>query len=90
MNNSRRKIIAAIINKIDLISEEMEVILNDIENVKDEEEEVLDSIPENLQGSERYSITEESVDNLNTAFDMWQEAFDNIEEIKSALEEAAN
>lgn len=89
MNNARRKIIAAIINKIDLISEEMEVILNDIESVKDEEE-VLDSIPENLQGSERYSITEESVDNLNTAFDMWQEAFDNIEEIKSALDEAAN
>lgn len=90
MNNARRKIIASIINKIDLISEEMEVILNDIESVKDEEEEVLDSIPENLQGSERYNITEESVDNLNTAFDMWQEAFDNIEEIKSALEEAAN
>ena len=90
MNNQRRKRIASIIGEIVSLSEKMEMILNSIEEIKDEEEECFESIPENLQGSERYERAEEVVDCLNNAYDMWQEAFDNVEEITSALEEASN
>ena len=90
MNNKRRKNIAEIISQLNSLSEKVENILSDIEIVKDEEEECLENIPENLQESERYNQVEEAADNLNTAYDMCQDVFGNIEEIISTLEEATN
>ena len=88
MNNARRKTINGILTRLIKISEEMESILSDIELVKDEEEECFDNIPENLQESDRYQAAEAAVDNLNAAYDLWQEAFESIEDITSSLEEA--
>ncbi len=90
MNIQRRKRISAIINDISVLSEKMESILNDIEEVKDEEEEYLDNIPENLSGSERYEKAEGAVENLDDACCQMQESLDYLEDIASALEEAAN
>ena len=40
-----------------------------MEDIKSDEQDYLDNIPENLQGSERYSIAEEAIDNLDSAID---------------------
>ena len=86
MNNTRRKTISRILTRLTEISEEIESILSDIELVKDEEEESFENIPENLQESDRYQAREAAVDNLNNAYDLWQEAFESIEDVSSSLE----
>ena len=89
MNIARRKNIALVIAEIQSLSGKMETVLEDIEIIKDEEEEYRDNIPENLQGSDRYSAAEEAIDNLNSAYDTLQEAFDNLNDVVSSLEEAS-
>lgn len=88
MNNARRKTISRILTRLTEISEVMESILSDIELVKDEEEECFDNIHENLQESDRYQAAEAAVDNLNNAYDLWQEAIESIEDVSSSLETA--
>ena len=51
----------------------------DIEQLCDEEQDYLDSIPENLQGGERYEKSEEAVSALEGAVDCLDEAIDNID-----------
>lgn len=88
MNQVRRKSISRILVKLSEISGEMESILSDIEQIKTEEEESFENIPENLQESDRYQAAETAVDHLNDAYDLWQEAFESIEDVASSLEEA--
>lgn len=38
-----------------------------VDNVADKESDAMDNVPENLQGSDRYSAMEEVVDRLNDA-----------------------
>ena len=73
MNDQRRKDIAAIVQILDSAKDELQ-------NVLDEETEARDSIPENLQTSERYYVAEEAVTAL-------EEAVDNIEDITGNLKE---
>lgn len=90
MNAKRRKDIAFLVRDIKLLSEKAESIMNDLESIKGEEEECLENIPENLQDSERYTITEEAVENLDNAYETLQEAIDNLCDVVSSLEEASN
>jgi hypothetical protein len=71
MNNNQRKELAKIIDRI-------EDIKNDIEYVRDEEQEKIDNLPENLQGSEKYSLMEEAVSNLDYALSNLEDVVDNI------------
>lgn len=89
MNIARRKNIALVIAEITKLSEKMESILENIEIIKEEEEEYRDNIPENLQGSVRYSNADEAVDNLDSAYGTLQEALDNLGDVTSSLEEAS-
>lgn len=73
MNRTRRKEIATIAHNIS----EAESALR---SLADEEQEALDNMPENLQGSDRYSAAEEAVDILN-------EVSDELESLASRLEE---
>ena len=81
MNKTRRQAIDKIIERIknELPLDVVDSILSDIEAIKGEEQESLDNMPENLQGSERYEISEAAVDSLD-------EAHDALEEIKNALD----
>lgn len=72
MNNNRRKEIKKIIYKLNYIEEEINDISTDIDTVCDEEQDSLDNIPENLQGSFRYQISEEAVNCLENARDNMQ------------------
>ena len=53
-------------------------IKNDIEYVRDEEQEKIDNMPDNLQGSEKYSLMEEAVSNLDDALSQLEDVVDYI------------
>ena len=72
MNNTRRKAIEEIRDRLAEISDEIDEILG-------EEEEYRDNIPENLQGGERYERAEEAVSNLSSATDSLYEVLDYLE-----------
>lgn len=48
--------------------------------VRDREQDCLDNIPENLEGSERYSTMESAIDSLDDAIDKIEEAQGSIDE----------
>lgn len=74
MNKLRRKSLVDIMEKIQEISADLSAIL-------EEEEECKDNIPENLQGSERYEISESACDSMESAIESLDEAVYTLEEI---------
>lgn len=86
MNKERRKRVSEVLKSLEEVSSLLEEIRNEVEAIKDEEEEYLENIPDNLQSSTRYTDAENAVENLESAYD-W---FDNvdIEELNGYLEEA--
>jgi len=74
MNNSRRKAIRKLI-------EDLQPLALEAETIQEEEQEYIDSMPENLQQSERAYTAEEAVSNL-------EEAYDNLTDAITALEAA--
>lgn len=51
---------------------------DDLESVKFDEQNALDSIPENLQNTERAEAMEEAIDNMDSAEDALAEALDYL------------
>lgn len=74
MNKQRRGEISKSITKIEEIKEE-------IERIKLDEEFAFDSMPENLQYSERGEQSEESIDLMDEVIEMLDEAISKLEEI---------
>lgn len=74
MNNLRRKKIKV---EIDFIN----ICIGKLENILSEEEEYLDSVPENLQNSERYVENCESYDNFEDLLDDLSSTIQELEEI---------
>lgn len=83
MNNDRRKEISRIIEEIEsavaTAKEKLEELQSSIESVRDEEQECMDNMPENLQGSERYTTAEQAVDNLDNAASSIEELIEAID-----------
>ena len=71
MNNNQRKQLEKISNRID----DLKI---DIESIRDEEQDKLDNMPENLQGSERYSLMEDAISNLDDALSYLDDVSDAI------------
>lgn len=71
MNNSRRKIIQNILDKLNGIH-------NDLEHLQSDEQESLDNLPESLQGSSKGNKIQESLDYLGYAVDNVYEAIENL------------
>ncbi len=74
MNILRRKTIQKIIDNLYDLK-------NQLDDVFDDEQEYRDSIPENMQGGERYERADEACDNLS-------EAVEGLDEVISSLEAA--
>lgn len=89
MNNTRRKDIKKLIEKLEDLQADMSVLLEELEDIRNEEQEAFDNIPDNLQETERYEKAENAVDNLNEAYDEFETMRDGIDDIISYLEEAA-
>lgn len=72
MNNTRRKALSEIKDKIDDLRVNLELLL-------EEEQDYRDNIPENLQGGERYEKADEACDNLSDAMDGLDEVISDLE-----------
>lgn len=72
MNDTRRKALRK-------LAEKLEDIRAEIESLKDEEQEYRDSMPENLQGSERYEASEDADGNMDDAIEYLYSAIESIE-----------
>ena len=72
MNNTRRKEITKLIEKIQELHGEVEAI-------RDEEQEYIDCMPENLQESERAEMAQTAVDELGEAMEKIEESITNLE-----------
>lgn len=74
MNKDRRK-------RLRLIVDQGNQLLEDLRAIQEEEQDALDNIPENLQGTDRYT-------DMETAAELLEEAADNLEDLISrCLEE---
>lgn len=73
MNKNRRKMIRKIVEQLGGLKEELD-------SVKDEEQDALDSMPENLQESERG-------EEMQMAIDVMEDACGDLESIVYNLEE---
>jgi hypothetical protein len=72
VNNARREEIQKAIDK-------MGEIKSDFENILSDEEEYKDNIPENLQGSQKYSDSEDAVNYLQEVIEYLDEALSSAE-----------
>ena len=74
MNNTRRKAIMK-------IAERLEELKTDFELLRDEEQEAFDNMPESIQESERGEQMQEAIDALDEACCSIDEAIDRLGEI---------
>lgn len=72
MNKIRRKQLDEIIERINSVRDDLESIIND-------EEEYRDNMPENLQGSEKYELSDAACESMQEAIDQLDETISNIE-----------
>ena len=73
MNNERRKQLSKLMDKIEELKGDLEGILSD-------EDDARDSMPENLQESDRYYASEDASDNMNSAIDSLGDAIDSLDD----------
>lgn len=71
MNNKRRK-------QIDKAIDMLTTASNFIESIRSDEEEYMNNMPENLQGSSRYSDAEDACNCLEDAISDIESAIDNL------------
>jgi len=71
MNKQRRAKISNVIIKLSAIAEELEAVY-------EEEESVYDNMPENLQGSQRYTDMETALEYMDDARDDLASAIENL------------
>lgn len=72
MNNSRRK-------QLRDISEKLSGLLGELEILRDEEQEYYDNMPESLTESERGQKSYEAISNLDDAYGSLEESINSID-----------
>lgn len=83
MNKQTRKQISKIIDGIENViadaREKLESYRDEIEGLRDDEQSKLDNMAEKFEGTERYEMMEQSVDNLDSAYSSIEELIDAID-----------
>lgn len=74
MNNKRRQRLRKLIERI-------EVLKDELESIQCDEQDYFDTMPENLQGSANGMNSEEAIDKMADAIICVEEAIEAIEEI---------
>lgn len=74
MNKERRTQIKKLTNELEDVKTKLKYILR-------KEEGILDNIPENLQGTDRYSESENAIDALDDVVDDLESAIESLNEI---------
>jgi len=72
MNQQRRK-------ELNELVSELEEIENRLESIKNDEEEYRDNLPENLQGSEKYDMSDSACFEMENAIAFLADAISSIE-----------
>lgn len=90
MNNSRRKAIHTIMDKLSDIQNQIDALKNAIISIKDEEQKYVDNIPENMQHGERCFVAEKAISNIDDAEDNVGDVSNNLMYAISQLEDAVN
>lgn len=75
MNNSRRK-------RIDSIIERIDELMSDLDLIREEEQDAYDNMPESFQDSERGEAMYNAIDNLESAAGSLEEVEDYLNEAK--------
>lgn len=75
MNKERRTQIKKLTNELEDVKTKLKYILR-------KEEGILDNTPENLQGTDRYSESENAIDVLDDVVDNLESAIESLNEIK--------
>ena len=88
MNNTRRKAIRELSDKISDLIALLDTYKNDIEPHRDDEQGYLDCMPENLQSSEKHDTAEEAVSHLEDAISNLDDAYSSLENAVSELNSA--
>lgn len=87
MNKSRRAEIAAVIERLRPLLDEIESIRDDVEQIRDDEQEYFDNMPEAFQYADRGQAAEQAIGELDEAFSALSD-FD-VDAIIGSLETAA-
>ena len=88
MNNTRRRKIKNIMDRMEELRQLLSDISSDLEEVKDEEEEARDNIPESLWETEKYQKADEAVDALENAMSYLEDMDSSVGEVEGYLEGA--
>lgn len=93
MNNDRRKAIRALAAEVTALNAilsdaigKAEDLHSQLEALKDEEQEYYDNMPEGLQNSDKGSVAQEAIDNLENALS----ALESLKDFDNELENAAD
>lgn len=81
MNKARRNQLSKVIEALRGVEDQTGLysIISDLEEIKYDEESYHDNIPENLQYSQRAEDSELSIDNMESALEYLNEAYDEDE-----------
>lgn len=85
MNKARRKDLARIVAKLELLDTVREDLMADLESIRDEEQEALDNLPESLQESERGEQMQEYIDTMEEILDDLEQL--DIEDMVDRIQE---
>lgn len=88
MNNNRREHIASTMSILSKVKDQLDNALTRVEDVLDEETDSYESLPENLQYSDRGLNMEAAVNALETSKLSLEEAINNIDDTIGSLDEA--
>lgn len=87
MNNTRRKELEAIKNRIEEALAELDNCKDELQSIQEAEQEYLDNMPENLQDGERAQAAQEAIDNIESAVSDLDgiDLTDAVDSIESAM-----
>lgn len=88
MNKQRREELSKVVEMLNSLSSILYDATDIVESCKNDEEEYRDNMPENLQGSDKYSMADEACDCLDNALDSLSEVTDTINDIIESIENA--
>lgn len=82
MNRKRREVLRRCVQELQSGDWflKLERVKDTVESILAEEGDAIDNIPENLQNTDRYSSSEEAVDNLENAIEHLESAFQDSNE----------
>lgn len=87
MNKARKQSVARSIEKLREISSALSNVKDFVERDNDDEQDYYDNAPENLQNSERYTLSDEALSSFENAMNALDDASSSVEDAIEALEE---